>query len=87
MDVNEEDSSAQLLCFQEQYPGSQGYEFSVSIDATHIPSPGTLFKHICRPLRPLRRVRLEGVFLFGWLVHICIIWTLRAMEASATTKG
>lgn len=42
-----------------------------------------------RPLRSLRRWRCEGFFLLAWLLHVCIIWTLKLVEASqvAGAKG
>jgi len=58
------------------------YNVYISLDTSCLPSSEAILKHITRRLRSLRRWRCEGLFLFTWLLHICLVWTLRALEAS-----
>ncbi|KAJ9664364.1 hypothetical protein H2198_000293 [Neophaeococcomyces mojaviensis] len=58
------------------------YSFYITFDTSFLPSRDSLVKPFVPPLRAVRRWRCEGLFLFAWLLHICIVWTLRALEAS-----
>jgi len=58
------------------------YNFYISLDTSCFLSSEVFSRAIARRLQSLRRWRCEGLFLFAWLMHVCLIWTLRALEAS-----
>lgn len=58
------------------------YIFYISFDTSCFPSSGSLFEPLSRQARSLRRWRCEGFFLLAWLLHVCLVWALRALEAS-----
>lgn len=58
------------------------YNVYVCLDTSYFPDREALLKPVARRLRNLRRWRCEGIFLLAWLLHVCLVWTLRALEAS-----
>lgn len=63
-----------------QYNSNTRYLF-VSLDTSFLPSKETIVEPFARLFRALRRWRCEEIFLLAWLVHVCLIWTLRALES------
>lgn len=60
---------------------------SVSIDLGFLTRGVSVVDAIKRPFRSLRRWRCEGIFVLGWLFHICIIWALRFIETSQIAEA
>lgn len=58
------------------------YSLIIGLDTAGLPSTQDVLRPFSQHLRPLRRWRYEGLLLFAWLVHVGIIWTLRAVEAA-----
>jgi len=58
------------------------YNLYFSLDTSCFQSSEVFFGPLTRRFQSFRRWRCEGLFLFAWLMHVCLIWTLRALEAS-----
>ena len=62
--------------------GLGSYTVDISLETSHNPSREVLFKPIARGARILRRWRCEGFLLLAWLLQVCLVLILRAVEAS-----
>jgi len=62
--------------------GLGSYTIDISLETSDIPSREALFKPIARVARSLRRWRCEGFLLLAWLLQVCLVLILRAVEAS-----